>query len=132
MKLQVNPAFSGQPSRSSFQKGIYWRDLHRLWSESSNNLSSDRKAKDMVAVQSVRLDASSHGPAREHQEITRELLVFSLHWAPGEMGSNNSKEMPSGRIGELASESEGKQAKGKGFLLPCPFMGAAPKDVAQV
>lgn len=55
------------------------------------------------------------------------MLVSSLHWnraltpARARLGS---------RVGEPASEREGKQAKSKSFLLPCPLMWAATEGVA--
>ena len=42
------------------------------------------------------------------------------------------KECFSNREDELASKSEGKQAKSKSFLLPCPLMWAAPEGGAQI
>jgi hypothetical protein len=50
------------------------------------------------------------------------MLVFGLHWTPEEIEfhtDGNNKD-------ELASESQGKQAKSS-FLHPCPFIQAATR-----
>ena len=44
----------------------------------------------------------------------------------------SAKECLSNRIDELASKREGKQAKSKSFLLPCPFIWAATRIATQI
>jgi hypothetical protein len=42
------------------------------------------------------------------------------------------KECFSNREDELASKSEGRQAKSKSFLLPCPLCGPPPGGMLQI
>lgn len=80
------------------------------------------KAKNLASVQSVRLNVfSSPYLVLEFQRICRELLssVCVRIW---KKILTTAKECLIIRIDELASKSENKQAKSKGFLLPCPFI----------
>ena len=60
------------------------------------------------------------------------MLVFSLPCTPEGVGANTSKGMPQQQGNELASESEGKQAKRKSFLLYVHSCGLPPEGVAQI
>lgn len=88
----------------------------RLWSSSPSTPVAQRKAKTLVVRQSMSLDVSAG---------------FWRH--PKEVGSKPSKvseyspACPSRRMGELASEGEGKQAKSKSFLLGRPFVWTATR-----
>lgn len=52
--------------------------------------------------------------------ILRGLLIFIPAWNPEEGGFNVCGGIPQDRTDELATETEGKQAKSI-FFLPCPF-----------
>jgi hypothetical protein len=63
----------------------------------------------------------------ESQEIPRD-CQFSVHTrTPKKWALTWVKGWLSKRVDELASEAENKQAKGKSFLLPCPFLWSASR-----
>lgn len=67
-------------------------------------------------------------------KIPGQLVVFSLHWIlnPEEVGLARAKECFCSRTDELASASEGKQAKGKVAFFHGLLCGLSPGGVAQI
>lgn len=75
----------------------------------------------------------SQVPIEESWRILGEQLVLSFSvGSPDKWILMPAEEHLGRRIDEVSSESEGKQARSRGSLPPCPLMWAAQEGVAQI
>lgn len=91
-------------------------------------LSHNRKARNMVVAESMRLDVSTVPVCCwNSRQFSKSCLSSVCIGIPKKKVLIPAKECLSNRIAELVSENERKLTKIKIFLIPCSFMCAATR-----